>query len=124
MGGVDRPTLDDVRQGRARDLSFADHLGHPPSTEPEFEVHVSKLFVLVVLIAAPRVDRLHPRRLVIEAVGADAVVLVRAGAGSAKLPVRIDDSLPLGTVGLPVGLADQPLVARQGWATIALQGGL
>jgi len=57
-------------------------------------------------------------------VGADAVVLVRAGAGSAKLPVRIDDSLPLGTLGLPVGLTDQPLVARQGWATIALQGGL
>jgi len=57
-------------------------------------------------------------------VGADAVVMVRAGAGSAKLPVRIDDSLPTGSVGLPVGLGDQPLVARQGWATITLQGGL
>jgi len=57
-------------------------------------------------------------------VGADAMVLVRAGAGAAKLPIRIDDSLPVGTLGLPVGLADQPLVARQGWATIALQGGL
>lgn len=48
---------------------------------------------------------------------AESTLEIALGGTRLRLPVRIDDSLPLGTLGVPVGLAGIPPLPEQSWVT-------